>query len=137
MKFLEALIETVDRLEECHRIGNVNRHRQPQGAARLPHRVEPPVVHLDQFASAVPQIQSQRLEHLQTARTVPFGLFHQVHLQLRISGLIGAAPPWFRKRDEAARIRTVEFVHGLPKTPSTTAGEIHQRANVAAVHHVQ
>jgi hypothetical protein len=49
-EFFIALVESIDWSEECLRIADVHRNRQSQTAARIPHRIEPLVVHAHEFS---------------------------------------------------------------------------------------
>ena len=68
VQFLPALVAAVQRIEEGDRVGDVDQDRPVEFCGSGPDRIEPRIVHRDQFASLVAHPQSQRLPDFETLR---------------------------------------------------------------------
>ncbi len=55
-----TFVEAINRKEKRLGIGDVNSYRHAEGATSLPHRIEAPVIHVDQFSGGhtIAEIQS-------------------------------------------------------------------------------
>ena len=63
VQLFKPLVETINRREERHWIGDVNRHRHVQRGTSFPHGIEARIVNLHQFAGSdvFPQIEAEGL----------------------------------------------------------------------------
>src|SRR5260370_17482896 len=102
IQFFEAFVETVDGQKESFRIRNVYRHRNTQRPARFPHGVEPFVIHFHEWTGRdfLAQVKSQRFKNLQSACAHSVGANNLIRLELAVSLLILALPPWLPKGQE-------------------------------------
>ena len=136
VELLVAFVEAIDRQEERFRIADVYRHRQAEPAARLPHRIEPGVVHAHQLAgrSAVAQVESERLEDLHAHGARRLGLADLVGLPGRVAGLARPGPRRLGHRHEAAGERPVEARDRAGQIVARAAGQVDHGVQVDRVH---
>src|SRR3984885_12527960 len=83
-QLLVALIEAIDRAKEGDRIGDMDRDRDPEIAAYVPHGIEARVIDGDQLPcrDVFAEIESERLENLQSARPIAVRFFDGLGLNL-------------------------------------------------------
>ena len=114
----------------------MNGDRHVQGRARLPHRVEPRVVDADErpAAIAIPEVEAERLQHLQAAGTGFVRPRELVRLEPGILGLARTIVEWLGERQKTAGVGRLELAHTPRQAPAGPAGEVDHRAQIAAVH---
>jgi hypothetical protein len=76
VQLLPTLVGLVHRVEEGHRVADVDHHREAELARRLPDGVEAGIVHLDELVVVVADGQAQGLPDLGN-RGTPFLLHRQ------------------------------------------------------------
>jgi hypothetical protein len=108
-------------------------------SARVPHGIKSRIINLYQRAGSdiFPQIQAQRFENLQPPGALMLGLRYGVRLHLGVIGFLESRVGRFRKRVEAARIRSVILTDGIYQTVFEPSGQVHHGADILAVHHCQ
>ena len=109
-ELVPPLVRAVDGEEEGLGVRDVDVDGQAVRGARLPHRVEPPVVHLDErpLAAALAEVEAEGLQDLEALRPRPGRLLDRVGLELRVARVRALAPHRLRAGVEAARVRPVE-----------------------------
>src|SRR5689334_14359063 len=87
IQFFKPLVKTVNRREEGHWIGDVNRDWHVQGGTGFPHRIEARIVNFHQFArgDVFAQIESEGFENLKSTCPIFVGLLDGVGLN---SGIV-------------------------------------------------
>src|SRR6266576_6974368 len=126
IQLLAALVEPVRGCKECDWIRNMNRHRQIQLAAGLPHRIKTHVINFHQrtYGYVFTKIQSQRFENLQTSPAVARRPLDGLCLQLRVIRFFEAGIGGLGESVEAAGIGTVVPAYGFDKTMVVATSEV-------------
>src|SRR6201987_3005854 len=85
-QLLGTLIKAVRGSKEGNRIGHMDGYWNPQASAGLPHRIEAGIIDLHQRTGrcVLTQIEPERLQNLQAARSVSMPLNDGTILQLRV-----------------------------------------------------
>ena len=123
-ELVPPLVRAVDGEEEGLGVRDVDVDGQAVRGARLPHRVEAPVVHLDErpLAAALAEVEAEGLQDLEALRPRPGRLLDGVGLELRVARVRGTRPTigsvqvW--KRPGCARSKAASACsRPLPKPP--------------------
>jgi hypothetical protein len=117
-------------------ITDMHGHRNPQPAARIPHRIKPRIVHAHEFSrgTAITQIQTKGLEDFHTDRARGFGLANFVGLPGRVAGLARAGPRRFGHGNETVWKRAIEVPDGGRELLTRPAGQVDHCVKVDGVH---
>ena len=136
MKFLPALVESVDGQKERFRVGNVNRDRHIQRSGSLPHFIESWIVNRDKLVRPLfTQKQTQSLQDLYSFCAGSVRIFDQFRLQARIAWIRGLVPRWFCKHDEPPRVSDLELLNRLADPLSITSCQVDHRPYIFALHY--
>ena len=136
-ELVPPLVRAVDGEEEGLGIRDVDVDGQAVSGARLPHRVEPPVVHLDErpLPAVLAEVEAEGLQDLEALRPRPGRLLDRVGLELREARVRPLAPHRLRAGVEAARVRLVEGGDRLLEALAEAARQVDGRAHSRPVHH--
>jgi len=135
-QLVDALVEPVGGMEERERVGGVHHHRQPEGARRLPHRREERIVAADAAAVDLPA-QAEVLPYLQAARAGACRFLERSHQRRGSAGPVELRPVEVAEREEPARMGAVVAIEVVLQLAAPTAVEVHDRLEVAVVHHLE
>ena len=133
-KLLVALVVLVDGMEESLGVGHVDGHGDSQPAALRPDGIEARVIHGDELARLVPDLEPEVFEDLQAAGAARNGIVNLAHHFLGEIRVVDLAPVDLREHREAAGIRLHHLVQDLLEAVAPRAGEDHDLLNIAAVH---
>src|SRR4030095_590765 len=117
----------------------MDRDRQVQCSASVPHWIKARIVHLDERTGGevLAQIESQGLQDLQSPRTCLFRTRDFVRWGLWVICVMAAAPQWFGKGQETSRIRLVVSLDAFGEAGTCPTRKVHHRTNVLAIHDLQ
>ena len=137
---LPALVGLIDRVEECHRVGDVDQHRQAKLPGRFPDRDEPLIVHIHQLIVLILHLQSKRLPDLQSL-CATFLLGPQPFCRPLREGVAHFAPPepvHTAEDLEAIRRRVFEIIEmAFQDLLSPAAIQIHVMCDTCFIEQVQ
>ena len=135
-ELVPALVRAVDGEEEGLGVRDVDVDGQAVRRAGLPHRVEAPVVDLDErpLAAVLAEVEAEGLQDLQARRSRLGRLLDGVGLELREARVRERAPHRLRAGVEAAGVRAVEGGDRLPEAVAEAAGQVDDGLHALAVH---
>ena len=133
-ELVPALVLRVDGLEEGVRVGGVDGDRDPEAAALGPDRVETRVVHLQQATAAVADLETELLQHLETAGAPGDRVAQLRRHRICEARLVDPRPVQLSEHREAIRVGPGGSFHHLLQRVAPAAGQDHDALQVEAIH---
>lgn len=139
LEFIPSLVGLIKRIEEGHRICNVDDDRQAKRSGCLPNRVNPRIVDGDPIADVVDHFETERLPDLQSLRP-PIGLDSEATGCPFTEAITVLGPlrpvhtPEVRETFGMLRFERIEMSQEDTLTPSSV--EVDDRLDTGIIHHV-
>src|ERR1035437_1470165 len=136
-QFFKSLVESVDRSEECIRIGRMKHNRDAQFCGFVKDRSEPLVIDTEQRATCIPHRETQILPELDAAGSVFYQCLESIQRYLRKVTALNVIPIHPSDGGKSIRRDAMKLLNGVDRSLPRLHGDVDDLLHTALVHHTQ